>query len=68
MTTHKTHPAAKSDAADSVKNDINRHCVETAIAAVHRVCDFRTKEVEQLIERYVELLPAEVRETPIAQL
>lgn len=46
----------------AVKKEINRHCVETAISATKRVSDFRLREVDSVVERYLELLPRELKD------
>jgi hypothetical protein len=52
----------------SVKKQIFKQCIETAISAANRVCEFRKREIDTLIDNYVNIIPVDVRETRLSQL
>jgi hypothetical protein len=56
MTKHQ-QAVADSD----LKSELNKHCIETAVAAVMRARDFRVNEINHLVEKYLEILPPELR-------
>ena len=50
---------------EQTKREINKHCVETAIAATKRAAEFRIREIDSAVERYLELLPAELKQAKL---
>lgn len=64
--TLRTKVLGPADPAGAVKQQVARHCVETAIAAVHRVCDFRVKEIDCLVENYINVIPVDLRNRPLS--
>lgn len=56
------HPPEEND----LKAQISKHCVETAVNAVNRICDYRIKEVDSVVEQYLEMLPAKIRQQPLS--
>jgi hypothetical protein len=45
----------------ALKRDILKHNIETAISVTNRVCDFRLREVDSLVDNYITLIPPEIR-------
>ena len=52
--------AAAATTAD-VKQEIYKHCIDTAIATTNRVYDFRVREIDLIINQYIEMIPKEIR-------
>ncbi len=52
----------------SMKKEVSKHCVETAILAANRVCDFRIREIDTLVENYISIIPVDVREKKLCDL
>ena len=66
--TTRTKAAAAANPTNEMKAQVSKHCVETAIAAVNRACDFRVKEIDALVENYISILPVDVRKQKLVEL
>ena len=52
-----TGPAVSATA----KNEIYKHCVETAIATANRIYDYRSREIDRTINEYIDMIPENIR-------
>lgn len=70
-TRHKQPVAAVAanggDDMSEVKKQVSKQCVEMAISAADRVCEFRKREIDSLVENYIEIIPVDIRQLQISQ-
>ena len=60
--TKKENPTSSDS---ELKAELNKHCITTAISAVNRACDFRINEINDLVEKYLEMLPPEIKKKKV---
>lgn len=53
---------------EATKTEINRHCIETAIGAAKRVAEFRLREIDSAVERYLGLLSQDLKQKKLCEL
>jgi hypothetical protein len=65
MTVKKTAAATAAATAD-VKQEIYKQCIESAIATTNRIHDFRMREIDLLVNQYIDMVPREIRSKKIS--
>ena len=61
MTSTTRIGAGTGPAVSSAKNEIYKHCVETAIATANRIYDYRSREIDRTINEYIDMIPENIR-------
>ena len=64
----KTTPSVIIGDSEETRHELVKHSSETAISAANRVCEFRRREIDQIVQQHVDLIPAEVRSKSIKDL
>ena len=65
MTVKKTAAATAAATAD-VKQEIHKQCIESAIATTNRIYDFRIREIDLIVNQYIDMVPREIRSKKIS--
>ena len=65
MTVKKTATATAAATAD-VKQEIYKQCIESAIATANRIYDFRMREIDLIVDQYIDMVPREIRSKKIS--
>ena len=65
MTVKKTATATAAATAD-VKQEIYKQCIESAIATTNRIYDFRMREIDLIVNQYIDMVPREIRSKKIS--
>lgn len=65
MTVKKTATATAAATAD-VKQEIYKQCIESAIATTNRIYDFRIREIDLIVNQYIDMVPREIRSKKIS--
>ena len=66
MTVRKAAGTATEKAGADVKQEIYKQCIETAIATTNRIYDFRIREIDLIVNQYIEMVPKEIRSKRIS--
>ena len=68
MTVRKAATAAAATVAvtPDVKQEIHKQCVETAVSTTNRLYDFRIREIDQIIDQYLEMIPPDLKTRKVA--
>ena len=66
MTVRKAATAAAATVAPDVRQEIYKQCVETAVSTTNRLYDFRIREIDQIIDQYLEMIPSDLKTRKVA--